>query len=240
MMHRRAQRILLAGGIIVSLAALVMPPLPARAVTRPVPGSLRVLCASAHFSCQGRWVHIGGKTVYELSTPVAITARGGIRPLVTGCNPSDNYNYCTVSNVGGGKCWSDNSQSGNGVKVVLNNCDPNSQGQSWVALSSLDGTGFTWAVANNLECLNDPGGTNAAGTQMQIWDCYVTKYEDFGFEFVGPGSSQVLLAVDSENPGSGSSSCLSDNGNSNSGAPLVIEPCNGGSNQRWYWPHTYP
>lgn len=220
-----------------SASALVAPQAPARAahITRPVPASLRGFCAAGHFSCKGRWTRVGGRTVYKLSTRFAITGRGKIRPLATGCWPFGN-NYCTVSNVGGGKCWSDDNNSGDGVPIVLNNCDPGSYGQDWQLMSGLGGVGLSWEVVGSTSaCLNDPYGTNASGTQQQLWSCYATTYEDYGYAKVGPNGSQYLLAVDGENPSSSGDACLSDDGNANSGAPLVIESCNGSTNQRWYY-----
>jgi hypothetical protein len=196
--------------------------------TRPVPASLREFCASAHVSCKGHWTPIGGKSVYELDTAFALKGNGEAIPLATGCIDSS----CTVSNVGGGKCWSDNSQTGNGIKVVLNNCDPNSYGQAWGVVTGYGGAGLSWVAFFNNECLNDPSGSNSNGTQQQIWSCYYTTYEDYGYEAVG---SYDEIAVDAENPANGSSACLSDDGNSSSGAPLVTESCNGSNNQRWFW-----
>jgi hypothetical protein len=196
--------------------------------TRQVPASLRGFCAATHVSCKGHWIRIEGKSVYELGTTFALKANGEAIPDATGCID----NSCTVSNVGGGKCWSDDSQTGNKVQVVLNNCDPNSEGQAWGVVTGYGGAGLSWVVFNNDECLNDPSGTNSAGTQLQIWSCYYTTYEDFGYEVVG---SDDLISVDAENPASGSSACLSDDGNSASGAPLLVEACNGSNNQRWFW-----
>ncbi len=202
-----------------------------------MPSALRQLCAVTHTSCQGQWTQLGGRRVYEISAPFALSTRG-IRPLVTGCNPNilPASTYCTSSNVGGGKCWSDNSQAGNGTKVILNNCDPQSNGQSWHAFSGEGGSGFSWVVDNAGQCLNDPNGSTTAGTQQQIWNCFPTTVEDYGVADVGPGGSQILLAVDGADPTSSSNACLTDNANSNSGAPLVIASCNGSSNQRWVWP----
>ena len=238
MRYARTSRLLFAG-MLASLALLIAPqasalaaPAGAAHVTSPVSASLRKFCATVHVPCKGQWIRVGHRSVYALSTSFALKGDGKAIPLVTGCH---NEGYCTVSDVGGGKCWSDNSQSGNGVKVVLNNCDPNSAGQSWYVVSGYGGPGVSWIVQNNYECLNDPYGTNGSGTQQQIWNCYSTEYEDYGLTGVGPQTTQYLLAVDGENPSSGSSACLSDDGNSNSGAPLVIESCNSGDNQRWLW-----
>jgi hypothetical protein len=234
MLSAKIRCIAAAGGILVSLGLLAAPASASTAV-RPVPAALRELCAATHSSCAGHWAHLGGRSAYEISTPFALTTNG-IRPLATGCNPniSPSDTYCTSSNVGGGKCWSDNSQTGPGVKVVLNNCDPQSSGQSWHAYSL--GSGFAWTVANANECLNDPNGTKSAGTQQQIWTCYSTVYEEYGRVAVGPGNSQLLLAVDGGDPSSSSNACLTDNGNTASGARLVIASCNGSVNQRWVWP----
>ena len=247
MLYARTRSLAVAAGLAASIAllaapsasALVAPRAPALAahVTRPAPASLRGFCAAGHFSCKGHWTRVAGRTVYKLSTRFALTGRGKIRPLATGCYPFGN-NYCTVSNVGGGKCWSDNGNSGNGAPIVLNNCDPNSYAQDWQLIyPGLGGSGISWEVANSSvsQCMNDPYGTNTSGTQQQIWACYATKYEDYGYQNVGPNGSQYLLAVDGENPGSSGDACLSDNGNTNSGAPLLIESCNGSTNQRWYY-----
>lgn len=217
----------IAGGFVVVIAMLFAPVAPASA-TATVPASLRAFCSAAHVSCNGHWTRIGGKSVYELNTAFALKGNGVVIPLATGCIDSS----CTTSNAGGGKCWSDNSQSGNGVKVVLNDCDPNSEGQAWGVVTGYGGSALSWVVFNNNECLNNPYGTNSAGTQEQIWSCYYTSYEDYGYEVSG---SDDLIAVDAENPASSSSACLSDDGNSSSGAPLVIESCNGSNNQRWFW-----
>jgi hypothetical protein len=239
MLRVTARSAALIGGIALALSAFAASPspAPASAAARPVPIALQELCAHEHISCDGRWTHLGGREVYKLSTHFAITGRGKIRPRATGCWPFGN-NYCTTSNVASGKCWSDNSQSGNGVPLVLNNCDPASYGQDWQLIyPGLGGSGISWEVANTStpECMNDPYGTNASGTQQQLWACYATKYEDYGYQNVGPNGSQYLLAVDGENPGSSGDACLSDNGDTSSGAPLLIESCNGSTNQRWYY-----
>lgn len=224
------RRVSLAAGLAASITVFAATPSPAQAAANPAPASIRALCASGHFSCRGHWVHLGDGKVYELDAPFALTGRGIIRPLVIGCNPSPE---CTWSNVGGGKCWSDDSQSGNGVKVVLNNCDPDSAGQLWKVGTSLDGKGLDFIVENNGECMNDPSGSSTPGTQEQIWSCYATTYEDYGSQLVGPGGSQDLLAVDALAPSAPGAACLSDDGNASSGAPLLVEACNGSTNQRW-------
>jgi hypothetical protein len=235
MLRGKVRSITLAGGIILGLAAVAVPSSSsASTAVRPVPAAVREICAAGHFSCRGHWAYIGGRKDYVLSTPFAITGRGKIQPLATGCYPG-NSDFCTSTNVGGGKCWSDDSQAGNGVKIVLNNCDPDSTGQVWELAGGVDGVGLSW-VSGNGYCMNDPSGTNANGTQEQIWNCYATTYEDYGYAEVGPDGSQLLLAVDGENPSSSSDACLSDNGNASSGAPLLIESCNGSSNQRWVYP----
>lgn len=214
-----------------SIAVLVAPQASADAahVVKPVPAAAMRLCAAAHVSCAGHWTRIGGRPAYELGTRFAFRRDGRIVPLVQGCNSSG---YCTTSNVGGGKCWSDNQVSGNGVRVVLNDCNAYSPGQLWkdyISYWNCSGGCLIWAVAYDGRCLNDPYGTSNSGTQIQMWDCYTTTYEQFRWENVGPNNSQLIMWVD------GTNACLSDDGNSSSGAPLVIETCNGGSNQRWVW-----
>jgi hypothetical protein len=218
----------------VSIAAFAGFPAAAYAA-RPLPDTAMRLCVAGHFSCQGHWTRLGGRTVYELSTRFALKGDGQIIPLVTGCTPSS-ASYCTVSNVGGGRCWSDNSQPGNMVKVVLNDCDPDSLGQAWTSYLGCGGGCLTWMVDLDGRCLNDPAGSLANGTQMQMWDCYTTINEDFAWQRVGPNGSQLLLGAENFEPLPGNPGCLSDDGDSSPGAPLVIETCNGGSNQRWYWP----
>lgn len=206
MLFARTRSLALIGGLAVSIAVLAAPPAPAHAA--PV-----------------------GTTAHELSTRSAAERDGRVVLAdAQGCNSSGVY--CTMSNVGGGKCWSDNQVSGNGVPVTLNNCNDDSSGQLWawtLTYNKCSSGCLRWNVAYDGRCLNDPYGTGASGTQLQMWDCYTTTYEELEYENVGPNNSQYIFWVD------GTDACLSDDGNSGSGVHLVLETCNGGSNQRWVW-----
>lgn len=125
-------------------------------------------------------------------------------------------------------CWSDLGKTGNGSKISYQDCDPNSKNQQWGVANNSNGTQSFVAVAAG-RCLNDPsGGTGNPGPQLQLWDCYTTGYEDF---YLGGHTSNPVPMYYWGNL----SYCLSDNGETYVGAPLVTDQCNvGGNNNQWF------
>jgi hypothetical protein len=62
-----------------------------------------------------------------------------------------------------GKCVDvDHSQTGNGTKVQLWDCN-GSSAQDWFPLPH--------NIWHSSLCLDDPGSSTANGTQLQLWDC---------------------------------------------------------------------
>jgi hypothetical protein len=155
---------------------------------------------------------------------VLITKDGTVVPLVTGCTSTG----CTINNVDNGLCWSDLGQTGNGAKISYQPCDPNSKNQQWGVVNNSNGTNSLVATAAD-RCLNDPnGGTGNPGPQLQLWNCYTTNYEDFYFG--GNTSNPVPMYY-----WGNLSYCLSDNGETYTGAPLVTDQCNVGGNNNQHF-----
>lgn len=225
------------------MGAVLLDPITSAASVRRshAPASVRGICRVAHIACTGRVVRFHGQRMFKLNQAIMF-ARGrafaGHRRLAivhsaaTGCNTYG----CTVQNQGGGKCWSDLGGTTNGTKIYLYDCDPNSHNQMWSVYGGYSThAGYDYFSPQNAGnmCLNDPNGSTATGTQLQLWNCYSTKYETF--EVFPVTQNVVRLHVDGVPLSGSANACLSDNGNANSGAGLeVANPCNTSSNQEWY------
>jgi hypothetical protein len=104
-------------------------------------------------------------------------------------------------------------QSTDGYAVYLT---PGGQGPS-------GDTGELRGVGSN-RCLDVPGQTTQAGTQLQIWDCWGGSNQQWTRTAAGE------LTVYS----GGSLRCLDAEGNGTSnGTAVIIWTCHGGNNQRW-------
>jgi hypothetical protein len=82
-------------------------------------------------------------------------------------------------------------------------------------------TGAVHAVGAG-KCLDVPGASTTAGTQLQIWDCNGTSNQTF----THTSSNQLSVYNGAD--------CLDANGNGASpGTKVIIWPCNGQTNQQW-------
>jgi len=124
------------------------------------------------------------------------------------------YNTPAGSITGiGGKCVEvQNGTVANGTKLVLNDC--NSQSQRLVTNAI-----FKPGVGSNL-CLDDNAGS---GTQTDIWDCVSGAVNE---SWTVTGNGEVI--------GEGSHKCLTNQGGVNaSGNPVILSSCTGDASQLW-------
>jgi endo-1,4-beta-xylanase len=84
-------------------------------------------------------------------------------------------------------------------------------------------TGLLRSVASG-RCLDVPGSSTSAGTQLQIWDCHGQSNQ----QWVRTSSNELTVYTGS------SVRCLDTaNGGASAGTAAVIANCNGGNNQKW-------
>jgi endo-1,4-beta-xylanase len=85
------------------------------------------------------------------------------------------------------------------------------------------GTGLLRSSSSN-RCLDVPGSSTTAGTQVQIWDCHGQSNQ----QWVRSSSNELTVYT------GGSVRCLDTaNGGTSAGTAAVIANCNGGNNQKW-------
>ncbi|MFL6119469.1 endo-1,4-beta-xylanase [Actinophytocola sp.] len=85
------------------------------------------------------------------------------------------------------------------------------------------GTGLLRSAASN-RCLDVPGSSTTAGTQLQIWDCHGQTNQ----QWVRTSANELTVYTGS------SLRCLDTaNGGTSAGTATVIANCNGGNNQKW-------
>jgi Ricin-type beta-trefoil lectin domain len=186
--------------------------------------SLRTLCKSAHISCSARWVKVGGHRIYALGTRFTLDGRFRAHAASTG----------QLKNQGTGRCISSLGTTTDGAPALQEACN-GSNNQYWYAqLEPLGGV----EVVNGAHgwCLTNAHGAASNGNPQTMWPCpsggpnYKETYHPSG----GSGGSEKFAADSSSYGYNGY--CVTSNGDSAIGAPVLEHSCNTSPNQYWLGP----
>lgn len=181
----------------------------------------------------------------------------------------------TLVNGAGGRCMDDpNSSTTKGTQLQIWSCNGGQQ-QTWPlpvaqAPPPPPATGPVYSVLRQADtqvpCLQDPGGSGASGTAVQLWTCFQNTTQSWTPQSNGTiknnglcldtsggrtaNGTQVVLdtcsgaasqvwtpTVNHALVNKASGTCLDDpNSNTVNGATIQIWSCSGGLNQQWRMP----
>jgi hypothetical protein len=227
-MRRRARwlafALAAAGTIAVPQAASAQPTMRSMAAAR-----LHAFCAANHIPCGARWTQVGGRSGYRLNAKLTITGSGKVVAHAA------NF-YGEMSNEGTGLCMSSRGTQTQGAVASQEYCN-GSGNQQWTGFQQGIG-GIELSNIGDSWCLTNSGGAAANDNPQTMWPCHGNYYKDEYFlSGGGPGGGSLRLAAETSafQP---NGYCVTSNGSTTAGSPVVEHTCNGSLNQWWSGPIT--
>jgi len=129
-------------------------------------------------------------------------------------------------------CMSSLGNKADGAVVRQEACN-GSNNQYWFGTSVLGGLNLQNMTTDH--CLNNAGGAATSGNPQTLWPCNGAWKITYKYAYFAGTSGGIHLAVSNSalNP---NGYCISSNGNTHVGSPVVEEPCNKSANQMFSGP----